>query len=283
MDSNIIAVRQRVHGAAELPVAVVIPLYNEERIITEKLEAIAGILDVLVGSGNWHFVLVENGSTDGTPRLVEEATGRWPPSYAVNLSEPNYGAALKAGLCSVKCKWAYLLDIEQWDPPFITWAWKNRRSFDLFIASKRADPTINNQALYRKLLSCGLNGVLQFLTHFTGTDTHGNKLIDCESLRSIIDVCQLDRGQFDTELVLRACRAQKRIVEVPVEYREYRPQRNWMLKKIIWNVRALRRLQRVMADVPFEGSLRYYRFAREDLLAESETEVPAAEREYGIV
>jgi hypothetical protein len=40
-----------------------------------------------------------------------------------------------------------------------------------------------------------------------------------------------------------------------------------MIKKIYWNLMALRRLQHVMRDVPFEGAVRYYRFAREDVLA----------------
>jgi len=280
---NVVSVRPAGQGTAELPVAVVIPLFNEEQIMSEKLEAIGAIFDGVIGAGNWHFVLVENGSTDGTPRLAEEATQRWPHSYVLTLGEPNYGAALKAGLRSVKRRWAYSLDIEQWDAPFITWAWQNRRSFEVFIGSKRADPTINHQEPYRKLLSCGLNGLLQLLLQFSGTDTHGCKLIDCDSLRSIIETCQLDRGQFDTELVLRAARAQKCIVEVPVEYREYRPKRNLMAKKIVWNILALRRLKRVMADVPFDGSLRYYRFSREDLLRESEAATPTLQKEYGVV
>jgi hypothetical protein len=83
-------------------------------------------------------------------------------------------------------------------------------------------------------------------------------------------------------LVLRAIRSQKRIVEVPVEYRENRPHRNWMLKKIFWNILALRRLIRVMEKVPVEGHARYYRFAREDVLADSEAMLMES-KEYDVV
>jgi hypothetical protein len=41
-----------------------------------------------------------------------------------------------------------------------------------------------------------------------------------------------------------------------------------MIKKIFWNIVALRRLQHAMHDVPFEGQVRYYRFPREDVLAQ---------------
>jgi glycosyltransferase involved in cell wall biosynthesis len=254
----------------ELPLAVIIPLYNEEQILEENLYALARVFNGLVGRGNWFFILVENGSTDGTPKLVAEGVARWPRSLRIHLPDPNYGAALRAGLRSVTAKWAYTLDIEQWDIPFIFWAWNNRNNFDAFIASKRADPTLNHQQPYRKFLSWGLNSLLNILVEYTGTDTHGCKLLDCESLRSIISACRLDRGQFDTEMVLRAIRSQKRIVEVPIEYRELRPHRNWMIKKIFWNLLAFRRLVRVMRDVPFEGPVRYYRFTRQELLAKGE-------------
>lgn len=251
-------------------VAIVIPLYNEERIVEENLTALAKFFDRLVGRGKWLFILVDNGSTDATPARVKAACDRWQPSRAVNLTEPNYGAALKAGLSSARTRWVYLLDIEQWDLPFIAWSWANRTSYDLFLASKRADPTINFQAPYRRFLSCCLNGLLQGFLQFSGTDTHGPKLIDRSSLEAIIECSQLDRGQYDTELVLRATRKQKRIIEIPVAYKESRPHRNWMLKKIVWNLVALRKLVRVMRDVPFEGPIRHHRLGREDILAEIE-------------
>ena len=254
----------------ELPVSVVIPLYNEESILMENLNSLAAFFDRLLGSGSWLFLLVDNGSADKTPELLKAAIERWPLSRSIHLSAPNYGAALKAGLRAAPTKWVYLLDIEQWDIPFMTWAWANRNDYDLFIASKRADPTINFQHPYRRLLSAALNGTLQVLFGYSGTDTHGPKLLNRSSLESIIQTCVLDRGQFDTEMVLRAMRARKHLVEVPVEYRELRPQRNWMIKKIVWNLVALRRLQRVMQSVPHEGYIQYYRFTREDVLAASQ-------------
>ena len=251
----------------ELPVSVVIPIFNEQVILKDNLEDLAQFFDRLLGTGSWLFILVDNGSTDDTPRLVAEAIERWPLSHSIRLTDPNYGAALKTGLRVAKTKWVFLLDIEQWDIPFMTWAWANRTSYDIFIASKRADPTINFQQPYRRLLSAGLNAMLQVLFGFSGTDTHGPKLLNRQSLETMIRACVLDRGQFDTELVLRAIRGAKSIVEVPIEYRESRPHRNSMLKKIVWNLLALGRLQRVMQSVPYEGYVLYNRFSRQDVLA----------------
>jgi glycosyltransferase involved in cell wall biosynthesis len=250
-------------------VSIVIPLYNEEKFLQENADSLAAIFDAVVGRGRWSFIFVENGSTDATMALADAVAARHPRSRALHLPKPNYGGALRAGLQAANTKWVYLLDIEQWDPPFITWAWRNRESYEVLIASKRADATINHQHFYRRLLSCGLNGLLQVLLQYTGTDTHGPKLLNRASLQAIINACELDRGQYDTELVLRAIRGQKRIIEAPSEYRELRPNRNWMAKKIVWNLWALARLVKVMKRVPYEGLSRYYRVAREDVLAEA--------------
>lgn len=251
-------------------VSIVIPLYNEEKFLQGNADSLASIFDTVVGRGRWSFIFLENGSTDATAALADAVAARHPPSRALHLPQPNYGVALKAGLQAATTKWVYLLDIEQWDLPFIAWAWRNRDSYDALIASKRADATINHQHFYRRLLSCGLNGLLQVLLQYTGTDTHGPKLLNRASLQVIIAACELDRGQYDTELVLRAIRGRKRIIEAPSEYRELRPNRNWMVKKIFWNMWALARLVRVMKHVPYEGLARYYRVAREDVLAEAE-------------
>ena len=264
--------RTSIYGnCADLPISIVIPIFNEQSILMSNAEALADYLDTTFGSGNWLYIFVDNGSTDGTPGVLKRIAERWPLCRVINLESPNYGAALKAGLRAATTKWVYTLDIEQWDLPFMTWAWRNRHQYDLFIASKRADPTLNFQQPYRRFFSAALNAVLQVLFRYSGTDTHGTKFLNCESLRTIIAKCELDRGQFDTELVLRAMRNSKRLVEIPVEYRESRPHRNSMIKKIVWNLVALRRLHRVMSNVPFEGEVRYYRFAREDVLAEDKS------------
>ncbi len=50
------------------------------------------------GAENWQFVLVDNGSVDGTPEVVARILQRWQASIDVQLPRPNYGKALKAGL-----------------------------------------------------------------------------------------------------------------------------------------------------------------------------------------
>jgi len=250
-----------------IDLSVVIPIYNEEKILANSLEILTEQFDRVIGQGAWEFVIVNNGSCDRTGEVIEQFCTRCPSTVVVVEATPNYGRALRAGIGAARAPWIHLIDVEQWDIPFLTWAWRNREKYDLFIASKRADPTLNHQNQLRRFLSWGLNALLQFFFEFSGTDTHGPKLINRVVLQSILDRCVMDRGQYDTEIVLRSVRAGHRIVEAPVPYVEQRPPRMAIVLKIIWNVIAMNRMRYVMRDVPFVGPIRIWRVTREDLLA----------------
>ncbi len=103
-------------------VSVVVPLHNEEAILMRNADYLAGHFDRIIGAGQWHFVLVDNNSTDRTAAIIEDVIARWPGSLTVHVAEPNYGKALRAGLEAAPAKWAHSIDIEQWDIPFIGWA-----------------------------------------------------------------------------------------------------------------------------------------------------------------
>lgn len=251
--------------SADCSLSVVVPIYNEEGILWDTACELARSLDRLVGAERWQFVLVDNGSRDASAAIARRIAAQWPSSAVVELPAPDYGAALRAGLAGSLGAWAHIVNVDFWDREFLTWAWRQRYSYDLILASKRADPTLNGQTRYRRLLSWGLNAILGLLFDFTGTDTHGPKLLNLSAMRPILDRCVMARGQFDTEFTLRALRGSLRVAEVPIPYRDVRKNRNWMVRKIAWNLRDMVRLRRVIHAVPWQGPLRYHRWSNVDL------------------
>ena len=259
-------VRSAADGVA---LSVVIPIRNEEAILWENLRAVAACFDEVVGRGRWRFILVDNGSTDSTPEIIDRALEAFPLSRKLFVGEPNYGKAVRAGVDAADTDWVHVIDVEQWDLPFFRWSWRYRDRYDLFVASKRADPAICQQPIYRRFLSWGLNSLLQLFFAFPGSETHGPKLINRVSLGPILQKCVMDRGQYDTEIVLRAVRASLWIVELPVPYAEVRPTRSFMMKKIFYNLRAFNRLRKTFrSEPPQTGPVRLHRFCREDVLAQ---------------
>lgn len=248
----------------ELAISVVVPVYNEANHLWPMAEALGKTLDVVVGPSSWQYVLVDNGSMDGSPKVLDAIVDAWPTSRIVTLDRPNYGTALRVGLQAAQAPFAYVINVDFWDPLFIHWSWANRDQYDLILGSKRADPTLNKLPGYRKFLSAGLNLIFQVFFDFVGRDTHGQKFIRLAAVQDILPSCVMERGQFDTELTMRALRGGLWVAEVPVPIVQTRRARNLMLAKIYRNFVDLLRLRRVMRYVPSLRT-RYHRWAREDM------------------
>jgi glycosyltransferase involved in cell wall biosynthesis len=247
-----------------LGLSVIVPVFNEENHLWPMAAALGRELDGLIGPSHWQFVLVDNGSRDGSFKVIERILAAWPTSRALKLDRPNYGTALKAGLQAAAAPFAYVINVDFWDPLFLRWSWANRHQYDLILGSKRADPTLNKLPPYRKFLSAGLNLIFQVFFDFVGRDTHGQKLVRLAAFRDVMPKCIMQRGQFDTELTMRALRGGLWVAEVPVPIAEKRSPRNLMLAKIWRNFADLVRLRRVMREVPSLRT-RYHRWSREDM------------------
>jgi glycosyltransferase involved in cell wall biosynthesis len=249
---------------AKLGLSIVVPVYNEENHLWSMAKALGETLDHVVGPSRWQFLFVNNGSVDGSQKILEEITATWPASKTIDLNRPNYGTALRVGLQAAEASFAYVINVDFWDPLFLRWSWANRAQYDLILGSKRADPTLNHLPAYRKFLSAGLNMVFQVFFDFVGRDTHGQKFIRLAAVKDILPLCVMERGQFDTELTMRALRGGLWVAEVPVPIVQARGPRNFMLAKIYRNFVDLLRLRRVMRGVPSVRT-RYHRWSREDM------------------
>lgn len=246
--------------------SVIVPIYNEEADLWPMAESLSPILDSAIGKGRWQYVLVDNGSTDATPQIIDRIIERWPECTRVLLDKPNFGSALAAGIDASQGEFGYIINVEFWDEVFLRWSWLNRSQYDLILGSKRADPTLNSQTRYRRLLSFGLNTLLQMFFGFVGRDTHGQKLIRLSTIRPLSQQCVMEGGQYDTELTLRALRGGLWLAEAPVPITETRAPRNWMMQKILRNLRDVVLLRWVMRKVPYTHNTRYHRWSREDML-----------------
>lgn len=99
--------------------SVVIPCFNEEASLPRLLRTLEPFLQKHVG-GNWELVLVDDGSTDGTSRLIKRAHAKNPRVKGIFLSR-NFGhqAALFSGLQFARLGFVGILDADLQDPPEI--------------------------------------------------------------------------------------------------------------------------------------------------------------------
>jgi glycosyltransferase involved in cell wall biosynthesis len=97
--------------------SVAIPVHNEEAALPEVLRRVRGVLDQLAG-GPHEIVFVDDGSTDHTFGLLEEAAQQDPRIIIISLSR-NFGhqAALTAALDHVTGDAAVVMDGDLQDSP----------------------------------------------------------------------------------------------------------------------------------------------------------------------
>jgi glycosyltransferase involved in cell wall biosynthesis len=95
-------------------VSVVAPVYDEEGLIEQFHSRVAAALEGIT----FELVLVDDGSTDRTPRLLEEIADADPRVRVVSLSR-NFGhqTALTAGLDHASGDVVVMLDADLQDPP----------------------------------------------------------------------------------------------------------------------------------------------------------------------
>jgi polyisoprenyl-phosphate glycosyltransferase len=98
-------------------VSIAIPLYNEQEVLPELLRRVGAVLDQMPG-GPHEIVIVDDGSSDGTPRLLAAAADADPRLVVVTFSR-NFGhqAALTAALDHATGDAVVLMDGDLQDPP----------------------------------------------------------------------------------------------------------------------------------------------------------------------
>lgn len=200
--------------------SVVVPIYNEARIVEDCLSRM--VADFRTIGAPFEVVACENGSTDGTARLVDEAQRCHPEIRVVHLAAPDYGLALKHGMTTATSEIVVIVNVDFWDLTFVRRAMDRLDAFDMVIGSKVMRGASDRRPLTRRLITRSFNVFLWLVFGFQGTDTHGVKVYRRSALQSVVDRCVTDQWIFDTEFVLRAARAGKRVLELPVTVSEIR-------------------------------------------------------------
>jgi len=143
-------------------VSIVIPVYNEEKNLEELVSRVLAACETLDTS--FEVILVNDGSADGSARLIEEACERNPGRLVGVFLNRNYGqhAAVMAGLAQSRGEIVVTLDADLQNPPeeIPKLVAKAEEGYDVVgsIRVPRHDP------LFRKISSYIVNRTVQKVT-----------------------------------------------------------------------------------------------------------------------
>ena len=240
--------------------SIVVPVFNESRRLEILFAALDSEADRQARSAGLQLaeiVVVDDGSTDETPKLLEERRSLDPRLRVIRFERNRgKGAAVRSGVLAATSPYVLVTDVDLSTPLSELAILKAAldEGNDLAIGS-RGLPSSRipvHQPRHRELMGKSFNVVLRLLTGLPYRDTQcGFKLFRSQSTRVLFELQQIEGFAFDAELCLNASRLGLRVAEVPVEWSDNRDTK----------VKLLRSSSRMALDL-----LRIWRVARRPLL-----------------
>jgi len=210
--------------SSDLRLSVVIPAFNEEQRLPRTLDSVEHYLAARDYASE--IVVVDDGSSDGTARLVRErAPGAVPLRVLSHPDGANHGkgAAVRLGFAAGRGEYRLFMDadnsttidqIERFWPHFA-------EGYDVVIGSRGAPgaEVVVRQRLIRDLGGKLGNRVIQLLAARGIRDTQaGFKMFRGTCIDDLLPLLRIDRWGFDVELIVAARRRGYRVVEVPIRW-----------------------------------------------------------------
>ena len=200
--------------------SIVIPAYNEEPRIGDTLERVITFL--AAQPYTWEVVVADDGSTDGTSRVVTALSDRYANLRLLRLPHRGKGSAVKQGMLAATGEYRVLCDadlsvpiehVERLLPPM-------SQDVDIAVGSREAPGARRiGEPASRHLLGRIYNFVVRFLAVPGFRDTQcGFKCFRGDIVPELFGRQTMDGFAFDVEILFLARKAGLRMSEIGVDW-----------------------------------------------------------------
>lgn len=199
--------------------SIVIPTYREEKRIGPTLSRLIGSADTF---GLTEIIVVENGSSDGTERVVRSADSDAHFAIHYMRSDPGKGRAVRAGMTAASGDVRLYSDADLAVPP--TELARLRQSivdgYDVAFGSRQAPGGLRvGESAHRHLAGRAFNRLIQSLVLPGISDSQcGAKAFNSSTAATIFNECITDGFGFDVEVLALARKHAMRVIELGVEW-----------------------------------------------------------------
>ena len=227
--------------------SIVVPCYNEEQRLPRTIEQIQRFLDEK--RAPYELILVDDGSADGTRRVMDAAAVR-NKAVRVELLPHNRGKgrALAVGVEAAQGDEILLTDadlstpIEELDK--LQAALNNGAGVAIGSRALRASRVEVSQPVYRVLMGKGFNLIVQAILLPGIWDTQcGFKLFRADVAHRVFAGLTTDGFGYDPEVLYRARKQGVKIAEVPVVWRNSAPTKVSAIRSSLDMLRSVLRVR----------------------------------------
>jgi len=202
-----------------LQLSVVMPAYNEEKIIYDNLLTAASEIEAFCS--NFEIIAVNDGSSDSTREEVLRARSKDKRikliSYKKNRGK---GYAVRRGMTAASGEYVAFLDSDLDLPAYQLEGFLTKlreTGADIAIGSKLHKSSNIEYSPMRRLMSYVYYRMVKLLFRLDVKDTQtGLKVFRAETCRSIFEGASINRFSFDIEMLAMAAKKGLSIIELPV-------------------------------------------------------------------
>ena len=229
-------------------VDLVIPCYNEERVLAASVEKLRAWCGEHLTAYKWRIVIADNASTDGTLAVAQRLEADRAEDVAVlHLDRKGRGRALKRAWLESPADAMCYMDVDlSTDLADITPLLFGvlEEGYDLAYGSRVAGASDIERSLKREINSRGYITLIKLLFWTKFSDAQcGFKAITREAAQRLLPQVRDGEWFFDTELLILAEKAGYKLKEVPVRWVEDPDSRVKFPQDIIKMARDLLRLR----------------------------------------
>lgn len=226
-------------------VDVVIPVYNEEAVISRSVTALRDFLRENL-TCSWTIVIADNASIDSTLAIAQELAAQYLDVSYLHLPEKGRGRALrKAWLESAADIVSYMdVDLSTDLRAFPRLVAAIEEGYDIAIGTRLSSASETKRSLKREIISRCYNVLIKamFFTRFSDAQC-GFKALTRRAVQELIPLVENQEWFFDTELLILAEKKGYRIKEIPVEWVEDPDTRVNIRKTVAEDVKGLLRMR----------------------------------------
>lgn len=231
-----------------MKISVIIPMYNEEKIIKDTAKAVYEYMTERFGAGEFEVLFSNDGSLDGCAEAVRslELPGVRVTGYEKNRGK---GCAVRTAMLEATGDFVMFTDADLAYGTEVIGKLYERYEKDntaaLFIGSRNiGDDGYDGYTFLRKIMSKTYIKVLCLAGGFKLTDSQcGCKGFTREACKRIFSLCTVDGFAFDFEAIMIADKIGYKIEEIPVKIINHRESKVNIVKDTVRMLNDLRKIK----------------------------------------